>query len=216
VAGFQSFSVQRFSVWRLLKWVALLWLINLIVLGPFTAAVATLAGAQHRLRIDAIPWFTAVLWAPLVEEMVFRYSLRRPQQVGWVLPCMLWPLLSGPGRVSAILVMAVLLLVVYTNRIQRSPRRRWRWAWRRCYVRHFPWIVHLLALVFAGMHLGNFSFNRTSLWWMPLLVLPQWLTGLVLSWVRVSSGIFASIVMHISFNGGLSLVLIALQWALLE
>lgn len=52
------------------------------------------------------------------------------------------------------------------------------------------------------MHLSNFSFNRMPWWMLPLLVLPQWLTGLVLGWMRVRRGIAASIALHALFNAG--------------
>src|SRR5690625_1232636 len=62
------------SGWRrLLQWAAFLWAINLILLGPIAVAAAAAAGAQHRLDVQAIPWLQALVWAPIIEEMVFRY-----------------------------------------------------------------------------------------------------------------------------------------------
>lgn len=40
------------------------------------------------------------------------------------------------------------------------------------------------------------------MWLLPLLVLPQWATGLVLGWMRVRRGIGAAIALHALFNGG--------------
>src|SRR5690554_5747527 len=68
---------------RLLKWALFLWAINLIFLGPIAVAAATAGGAQHRLNIHAIPWMQALLWAPIVEELVFRYGLRRIGHALW-------------------------------------------------------------------------------------------------------------------------------------
>jgi membrane protease YdiL (CAAX protease family) len=202
------------SARRLLAWVALLWAINLFALGPLAVAVATLGGAHHKLEMGAIPWFTAIIWAPLVEEMLFRYGLRRPVQALWMVPLMIWPLLRGPMALTGTLVVLALLLLMYVQRPGVASRRNWRWSWRRRYVRHYPWVLHLAALVFAGMHLGNFYLNHTPLWLMPLLVLPQWLTGLVLSWMRTRRGIGASMVMHAMFNAGPVLVVLALlKWA---
>ncbi|MCH3715697.1 hypothetical protein LZB71_10065, partial [Campylobacter coli] len=62
---------------RLLAWAAVLWLINLFALGPVAVAAAGAGGVTHRLDPANIPWLTAVIWAPLVEEMLFRYGLRR-------------------------------------------------------------------------------------------------------------------------------------------
>ena len=81
---------------RLLAWAALLWAVNLFALGPLAVAAAGLGGVTHRLDPTNIPWLTAVLWAPLVEEMLFRYGLRRPKQALWLIPAMLPVVLWGP------------------------------------------------------------------------------------------------------------------------
>jgi membrane protease YdiL (CAAX protease family) len=199
---------------RLLAWVSMLWAINLFALGPLAVAVATLGGAHHKLEMGAIPWFTAIVWAPLVEEMLFRYGLRRPVQALLVVPLMIWPLLRGPNALTVGLIILAAGLIAWTQRQGGAARRDWNWDWRRRYVRYFPWVLHSAALVFAAMHLGNFYLNRTPLWLMPLLVLPQWLTGLVLSWMRTRRGIGASILMHAMFNAGPVLLVLALmKWA---
>ncbi|EWM45692.1 CAAX protease self-immunity family protein [Bordetella holmesii 70147] len=82
---------------RLLAWASLLWLFNLVVLGPIAVGAATLGGAQHRMDPDNIPWLAAVIWAPLVEELLFRYGLRRPLQALWVIPVVLPALIWGPN-----------------------------------------------------------------------------------------------------------------------
>lgn len=207
---------------RLFAWVTILWGINLFVLGPVAVAAAGTGGAQHRLAMAAIPVFTAIVWAPLVEELLFRYGLRRPQHALWLVPLLLWPLFGGPGPAGAAILGAGMLLSLWLIVRGRSKaitrhggmRHAWRWSWRRRYIRLFPWVVHLAALVFAGMHLANFTLNQTALWLTPLLVLPQWLTGLVLAWMRVRRGIACSILMHSMFNAGPVLLVVAIrQWA---
>jgi hypothetical protein len=201
------------SLRRLLAWVVILWCINLFALGPLAVKVAGLGGAHHRLEMGAIPWFTAIVWAPLVEEMLFRYGLRRPLQALWVIPLMLWPLLRGPNPLTSATVVIVMVAAIYSLHRSVASGQSWKWHWRRRYVKQFPLLFHLAALVFAGMHLGNFYLNQTHIWLMPLLVLPQWLTGLVLSWMRVRRGIGASMVMHAMFNAGpVLLVLGILRW----
>lgn len=46
----------------------------------------------------------------------------------------------------------------------------------------------------------------------PVMVMPQWMTGLVLAWMRVRSGIGTSILMHMMFNGGPLLLI----WLMLQ
>ncbi|MCH4586399.1 CPBP family glutamic-type intramembrane protease, partial [Achromobacter xylosoxidans] len=47
-----------------------------------------------------------------------------------------------------------------------------------------------------------------------LLVLPQWVTGLVLGWIRIRRGIGAAIALHAMFNAGpILLIWAVMRWA---
>lgn len=192
---------------RLFKWALFLWAINLIFLGPIAVAAATAAGAQHRLNIHAIPWLQALIWAPLVEELVFRYSLRRIAHALWVVPLAVGIMLTGPTTASILFLMALLTLCwspwAGRSRFLLSRTRPGRsWALRRYYRRFFPWVFHAASLAFAAVHLHNFNMAQAAVWLLPLLVLPQWLTGLVLGWLRVRRGIGSAMLLHGLFNGG--------------
>ncbi|TCT10968.1 CPBP family intramembrane glutamic endopeptidase [Paralcaligenes ureilyticus] len=210
------------SLWRLLQWAFCLWAVNLFFLGPIAIAAASLGGADHRFDINNIPWLQALIWAPVVEELVFRYGLRHVVQALWMVPVVAVALVFGPNWATVVLVAAVLLLcwmpylqnmssqreISASGRPSRLARFRQPLAWRSRlrYRRWFPWIFHLSALLFAAIHLHNFSMHHTPYWLMPLLVLPQWFTGLVLGWLRMRRGIGASILLHGLFNGGPLLV----------
>lgn len=198
---------------RLLAWAALLWLINLFVLGPVAVAAAGVGGVTHRLDLATnIPWLIAVVWAPLVEELLFRYGLRRPRQALWLFPALLPAALYGPHRWTGLLLATVVLLACGSLQPRPEPLKGWNTAWRRRYLKHFGWVFHLTALAFAAVHLTNFSFNRTPYWLLPLLVLPQWITGLALGWIRMRRGIGASIALHATFNAGPILLI----WAMMR
>lgn len=193
---------------RLFQWAGLLWLLNMLVLGPIAVAAAGLGGAEHRLRLDSIPWLQAVLWAPLVEELVFRYGLRRLWQLWWLLPAALCALFVGPQALTIALVTLVLLAAWWPFNARASARfSAGMWRRRKKYRAVFFWVIHLSCLAFAAIHLGNFSYNSTPLWVMPMLVLPQWLTGLVLAWIRVRRGFGAAVALHAIFNAGPLLVI---------
>ena len=205
------------SFWRLLQWAAFLWVVNLFVLGPIAATAASLGGAGHRLDIHHIPWLQALIWAPIVEELVFRYGLRHIAQALWLVPAAIVALVFGPRWGTILLLAAILLLcwLPYLKGRNNAPlrlnwlaraRRPMAWGLRLRYRRCFPWIFYLSSVLFAGVHLNNFSLHLTPYWLMPMLVLPQWLTGLVLGWLRVRRGIGASMLLHGLFNGGPLLV----------
>ena len=197
--------------WRLLNWALLLWLVNLFVFAPLALSAAQAAGAQHRLDLLNLPWLTALIWAPVVEELTFRYVLRRPAMIIWFVPLMVAILVQGPTVTSV--VMAVLALLLVAAPAWYPGDHRWRrgwalsWSQRGLARRLYPWLFHLAAVAFAAVHLYNFRLNSMELFLLPLLVLPQWVTGLVLGWIRVRRGIGASMCLHAMFNGGPLLML---------
>jgi len=206
---------------RLLAWAACLWALNLLVLGPLALLAVGQGGATHRINLDNLPILTALVWAPLAEELLFRYSLRRPAQAGWLIPIMALVVLNGPQFWTGALLAGVIALSWQASRTEVSPGappRAAGWRWRRRYLRAFGLVFHLVGLAFAIVHLLNYrSLGQMPLWLMPLLILPQWVTGLVLGWTRMRRGIAASITLHALFNGGPVLImglLVALPRAL--
>ena len=199
------------GVKRMLQWAAFLWLINITVFGPLAAMVATSAGAQHKLDLSNIPWKQAVLWAPLVEEMVFRYVLRRPSQFLWVLPVTIWALFAGPQTLTVVALGVVVLLLFVRPNIRDLQSAVWPRRWNVFYVRHFGWVFYGSTVLFAVVHLYNFKFNQISLIVLPLLILPQFVTGLVLAWLRVRRGIGASVILHAVFNAGPILLIMGIM-----
>ena len=74
--------------------------------------------------------------------------------------------------------------------------------------------MHLSVLAFAGLHIHNYEFVELPWWMMLVLVLPQWVTGLALCWIRVQRGIGSAILVHAFFNAGpLAVAWLALQAA---
>ncbi|GGE58782.1 MAG TPA: CPBP family intramembrane metalloprotease [Paenalcaligenes hominis] len=217
--GWHTDWTNGLGVKRIVQWALVLWLVNLTVFGPLAAGVATSTGTQHRLDLSNIPWKQAILWAPLIEEMVFRYLLRRPSQFLWLLPVTLWCLFNGPQALTIGLVLAVVVLL-YVRPVYGAGRpsvfaaiglgKAWPRRWYVFYARHFGWVFYTATLLFAALHLYNFKFDQIDFWMLPMLILPQFMTGLVLGWLRVRRGIGASIILHAVFNAGPILVIMAI------
>ena len=214
-AGFWRDWFPSLSIKRLFQWALLMWAINLLFFGPIAVMAAGMGGATHRLDLDNIPWLTALLWAPIAEELVFRYGLTRFKFIFLLVPLAVAAMLSGPGLAGGLFLAAFLMIAwVPYGAGWRAARKPMPWSWRRTYLQYFPWVFHLSSLIFSAVHLYNFNLGQTPFWLLPLLVLPQWVTGMVLGWLRVRRGIGASILLHAVFNGGpLLLVFLALQAA---
>jgi len=213
--GFWRDWFPTLSIKRMLQWALLMWAINLLFFGPIAVLAAGMGGATHRLDIENIPWLTALLWAPIAEELVFRYGLRRLKYVLLLMPLAVAAMLSGPSLTGGLFLTAFLMVSWLPYGMGwRSARTPLPWSWRRRYLERFPWAFHLSSVIFSAVHLHNFNLGQTPWWLLPLLVLPQWVTGMVLGWLRVRRGIGASILLHGDFNGGpLLLVFLALQAA---
>jgi hypothetical protein len=199
------------SLSRLAFWLLLLWTINLLVLGPLAVSVATLSGTERKLPAGVLSWFLVVGWAPVIEELLFRLGMRRPAQAVWLAPVLFAGLLLGP---RSFVIAGVVIAAGGIALILALTRHRWRFGRLRRYSRRFPFIFHGLTALFACLHLANYSLGGAWFALLPLLVLPQWITGLVLGWMRVRFGIGASIALHASFNAGPMLLIVALRtWA---
>lgn len=214
VSGWLADWLPAVGVKRLLAWAGILWLINIFALGPIVLAVFEMSGATHRINVNNLPWFQAIVWAPVVEELLFRFGLRRPLQAVWMIPLLVVVLLNGMVWWSSCLLAVTIALCWWSSRASNGPGD-WSWMWLRRYRALFPYVFHLVALGFAAVHIKNFIFVEVDWWMMVILVAPQWVTGLVLGWMRVKRGVVSAMLLHGVFNAGpLLIAFIALQFAL--
>lgn len=204
--------------WRLLfKWLFFLWGMSIFVLAPIVLGVSGVLGANNRLHgVNLTSLFLlAAFWAPLVEELLFRFGLRRPRLALLYVPILVYVLYTKVWVLKIILVVLLLALFVI---LDLSRQTTYQYAlpfkWRRLYCRFFPVVFHGSVLLFAGMHLMNYEFSEgaASLLF-PLLILPQWLTGMVVAWMRVRDSFTCAVVMHAMFNGFPALLLAVLSLA---
>jgi hypothetical protein len=214
-SGWLQDWLPTFSIGRLFAWGLTLWVINLFILGPIVVGVVKDMGADPLLDPKNLPWLLAIVWAPIVEELLFRFGLRRPVQALWVVPLLCLAIWHGPGWVQSIMIaVAILLAVQSTRQVKFLSARGFRGL--RQYRYYFPWVMHLALLGFAGLHLLNFKFTDINWLMLPLLVIPQWLAGLVMSWVRVTRSLADAMWLHALYNFGpllVAWVVISMGWS---
>lgn len=202
---------------RLLQWAAFMWAVNILVLAPIALVAADGAGATHRLEFSYSMVPLAVIWAPIVEEILFRYSARRPVVAIWLVPLMFFVLLRQGtviGTLGLILVLAI-IMQLYPRLGLTSAEARLRLPFKvlKLYRHVFVWLMHLLVFGFAYMHIYNYEFEHISVVAVLAMVLPQWFSGLALMWMRIRYGIANAIYLHAIFNGGPVLLLLGVKLA---
>lgn len=208
--GRRTGSVGTADLWpgtpggRVLFWAFMLWLINFFIFGPLALYAADTSGAVSRFNPEHLPIILGIFWAPITEELCFRGVLRRPQQLWWMVPSALAVIVIGPRWWTGLALCGLYFLFLFPRKWGGLfPRGVRAWVWRRRYIRTFPYWFHLVSLCFAMAHWVNFTHKSLQeLWLLPLLVVPQWLTGLVLGWMRVKRGMGASMFLHGVFNAG--------------
>ncbi len=137
-----------------------------------------------------------VIIAPVVEEVLFRSWLSgRPGAITSVIVLV--------GGVSFFLIinrnvnagieqgLEFLAVAVIAFIIAFVFRKRRPMGWFQTL---FPVFFWLSTLVFALAHLLNFKVGTTVLVW--LLVIPQFITGAILAYLRVSYGLWSCILLH--------------------
>ncbi|WP_454597707.1 CPBP family glutamic-type intramembrane protease [Qipengyuania sp. SM2507] len=147
-----------------------------------------------------------VIGAPLLEEIAFRGWLSgRPGHVFGLLALVagLGALAAMPalgdttGVATGIVIIACLvffpgLALLILWRLRRRDAMGW-------FTRAFPLFFWLSTAAFACVHL--FNFDRGSLYVLLPLVLPQFVTGSILGYLRVHYGLWAAMLLHALHNG---------------
>ena len=161
----------------------------------------------------------AVLFAPLTEEIAFRGWLSgRPGHVlgligGALAGSAAMAVLGFTGAfkteglaevaatISIGLLVGIVTMVVTVFLLRRTNAMGWFQAF-------FPAFFWLSTIAFACIHL--FNFNEANFALLLPLVLPQFVTGAILGYVRVYYGLWASVLLHALHNGAfIGLVLLA-------
>lgn len=166
--------------------------------------------------------FLAFVWGPLTEEFTFRMGMKfSPYKTGFSLAFLLLTALSAIlvflsnshfgfslymektleslGLWGVLVYFLVLILSGFLFSFYIKHRVSSE-AGRHFYLKNFTWIFYGSSILFAFVHLFNFS-AFSQVWHLaPLLVAPQFFLGLVLAFVRMVYGLQWSIFLHFMHN----------------
>jgi len=143
--------------------------------------------------------FGALLYGPVMEELVFRMQLRYFSASLLFLAFICGALLTAiTGTKWAYLISPPIFGVLYLlYRFNLAGSLTRKHTFRKKY---FPFYFHFTALAFAYFHLGNFSSGIQLLPFGLLYTLPQLTGGLIFGYVRMRYGLIYGIILHCCFN----------------
>lgn len=197
--------------------------LDLMVVGALIAIlmIAVAAGFEvpenvnSTLEMNAVTVLLIVVLAPVLEELVFRGWLSG--RVSWLAGFAI-AVVAGIGAAvvavgadgdgmravsGAVLIGGLLAALVAMILLRRRPAPNW-------YRAIFPVAFWLSAIAFALIHLLNY--NEGALWILLPLILPQFVLGTMLGYVRVHYGLLWCVLLHAMHNG-VALSLAALSMA---
>ncbi len=116
------------------------------------------------------------VFIPLIEELIFRLGLSHKYNL-------LFQLILGMSR---------LWNTEKQHRIQQ-------WL-HKCWDRSYAGFFYFVAILFALLHLFNYELSWKIVLYSPLLVLPQFLGGLVIGYLRIRQGFVWGFLLHFLYN----------------
>lgn len=156
--------------------------------------------------IDTMPvwvvFLMAAIAAPVWEELVFRFPLKYREVtinifVGLLLVIALGAAVYNTTLIGKIIFISIIVALailysVFSKRILRFLQDIWQ--------NKFPVVFYCFTLAFALIHLRNYPSGWTTVLLFPILVLPQFVIGLFMGYVRIKLGIGWSIAFHALHN----------------
>jgi len=209
----------------------------ILSIGNFVFSIDQLDHSIEDLIDNASPvmfiFYLAVL-APILEEIIFRFPLRFRRGSLFIVLMILTLLayfiaasymnpnlhllpeeslasLQESGfvpNISAIfistLVFTLGLLMIFLMTISHRTLENIG----RLIDRLFPYIFYASAMIFGYVHFSNFT-GDMKWFWIPLLIIPQFMMGLVMGYARLRFGMLSNIMLHAVNNLIPGLVMLA-------
>ena len=189
--------------WLLVIDIAIMAILLMIVGAVVALGVEMPKNALEGLKLDWKLVLMIVVGAPVGEELLFRsWMSGRPGHVLALIAALAGivgtvvmqtqipeanPLMVA-GSLFAGLIAAMLLLFLLRGR----PPMGW-------FRRIFPVLFWLGTLGFAGAHLFNYQAENVAV--LLPLVIPQFVTGAILAYARMTHGMWSNVALHMLHNG---------------
>ena len=153
----------------------------------------------------------AIIILPFLEELFFRFPLKPRQWLFYILIPLYIICIGGffidfssfAKSITVVVTILISLIVfgVYHRRIIARFTRIWH--------QKFKLVFYSTALLFALIHLTNYQLSLTVILLAPILVLPQFIGGILLGYIRLRSGFIWGFLLH-ALNNAILIIPISL------
>jgi len=151
--------------------------------------------------------FLFIIFAPFIEEFIFRFHLKyRSWVINILLPIVLIIISGFLINISSTIVMIgiiliglfiLMLFIIYNKKITNYIEQIW--------IRKFNLVFYITTLFFALIHITNYELSLTVILLVPILILPQFIGGFLIGYLRVKAGFIWGVTLHMASNAILML-----------
>ena len=217
---------QPLDMMVVIKLFFIVFAVEMLLFIPISAAlgVEDIPHSMESIMENMSTWQVvglAVVLAPLMEELLFRFHLRYKvlsimflalvslayagligsyffpdafSDLGGISEALVGdPFLLSVGLIAILLSFGVFYLIFRQVEVKNIAS-------------YFPFLFYLTALVFALVHISNFQLPAERWFIAPLLVVPQFILACYLGYIRVRNNIQYSIFIH-AFNNAIPVML---------
>ena len=227
-------KLSRISLGTLIKLYLAVFIFEILIFAPISSligieqmphAVDDLFGNFSYWQVFAL----AVLIAPVLEELIFRYHLRYESLsflfVSIALLSLTTMILDYYFGIFSLInfqtydyktvvliaiflstVILIPVIILYSLKAELrigNPSQEWRWL-------NFPFVFYLSILVFAFVHVYNFDLAPSKWYLTPLMVMPQFILGAFIAWVRIRLSMVHCIFIHM-LNNAIPMIVVLLN-----
>lgn len=193
VEDFQKLSFKSFITF------GLIYLLSIIPIGVILFFFSKLVGFEQ--KILALTYvqriFYGFLLAPIFEELLFRliYIFTKKNLIIFILTTVvLLVIFIVKQNFSKILLFSVLILIFLVCLICFDNCKDY-------FVSNFKFWFYFIAIIFAFLHIFNFSgITVSNLIFTPLFVIPQFILGIILGYLRIHNGFIYALLFHFLIN----------------
>lgn len=141
--------------------------------------------------VKNINWILLIIiWAPIVEELIFRLPFRKQfQDIFFYISSFLWLFIFWLNFLPLTIIFVIFWIY-----------------WKEFYEKYFKYIIWIIPIYFWLIHIINYEVNATNIFLAPLLLMPQIIIGWVLGYIRLINWIISAIIFHSLYNSSIILL----------
>lgn len=137
----------------------------------------------------------AVFLAPPLEEFIFRLPMRYSKR-----NLRIWLILTALFALPFHWAISLFLFVFWLYWMTSGNNRQFETGIKRFYKRYGVAIFWCFTLLFAAVHISNFSLDKLPVHLYLIAIIPQIVTGVFLGVVRLRLGFWWAMLLHALFN----------------